>query len=296
MEYKPPAVVVDGSYFLHRTFNAIPQVYSSKGIPTNAINGVTSALRKVIRRFQPTHMAVVFDSSDPTFRHLLSPAYKAHRPPANPDMMVQIPYLHRLVKALGIPLVVRPGLEGDDIVGTLATMFSDAGHEVIIATGDKDMAQLVGNKIILEDSFKRTILDGNRVHDKFGVYPEQMADYLALVGDASDGIAGVSGIGEKTATGLLRKYGTLESIIKHAEEIPGRIGESIRAGLESMPLDKQLSTIVTNLDLGLTLDDLRVGVPDTDELTLIYDELEFNILLENLQRSVSYSRFLDEVS
>ena len=203
----PPFVLVDGSYFLFRAFHALPQLTTSTGLHTNAIRGAISAIQKLMRRIQPTHMAVIFDTPEPTFRHELSPLYKGDRPSMPSELSQQIPYLHALIRALGIPLYSLPGAEADDIIGTLAKRAEAAGHQVLISTGDKDMAQLVTDKVTLEDSFKDKPMDIQGVFEKFGVWPHQIIDYLTLMGDASDGIMGVPGVGAKTAAKLLNEYG-----------------------------------------------------------------------------------------
>lgn len=274
-EWKPYVIVIDGSYFLHRTWHAVPPLHTSSGIPTNAIFGTINAIHRIIDRYNPTYMAVVFDSPDPTFRHKLSPRYKAHRPEYDPDMLSQIPWLHKIIEALGIPLIVRPGFEGDDLVGTLATIAVDAGEKVIISTGDKDMMQLVGDQLILEDSFKDHRTNREGVYQKFSVYPEQIVDMLALVGDTADGIAGVAGVGPKTAAGLLGQYQDIDGIIANVENIKGRLGGLIQEGMEGLKLDRILTKIVVDLPLELDLEDLALKPTDVPTLCEIYRELEF---------------------
>lgn len=273
--WKPYTLVIDGSYFLHRTFHAVPPQRTRKGIPTNAIFGTINAIHRIIDRYQPQYMAVVFDSPDPTFRHKLSPAYKAHRPEYDPDMLVQIPWIMKIIEALGIPLIVRPGFEGDDIVGTLAMIAVEAGEKVIISTGDKDMMQLICDDLILEDSFRDHRTNREGVYNKFSVYPEQVSDLLALVGDSADGIAGVQGIGPKTAAGLLGQYGNIDGILENVDNIRGRLGEQIREGMEGLALDRVLSKIVTDLPLEVGIEDLEIKPTNVPVLTEIYKELEF---------------------
>ena len=201
----PPFVLVDGSYFLFRAFHALPPLTTSTGLHTNAIRGAISAIQKLMRRTQPTHMAVIFDTPEPTFRHKLSPIYKGDRPSMPVELSEQIPYLHALIKALGIPLYSLPGAEADDIIGTLTKRALSEGHHVLISTGDKDMAQLVNPHVKLEDSFKERVLDEAGVLEKFGVHPHQIIDYLTLMGDASDGIMGVPGVGAKTAAKTINR-------------------------------------------------------------------------------------------
>ncbi|MDO4223955.1 MAG: 5'-3' exonuclease H3TH domain-containing protein, partial [Acinetobacter sp.] len=278
----PPFVLIDGSYFLFRAFHAVPPLTTSSGLHTNAVRGAINAIQKLMRRTQPTHMAVIFDTPEPTFRHQLSPTYKGNRPSMPEELSEQIPYLHALIQALGIPLFKLPGAEADDIIGTLAKRAVAEGHHVLISTGDKDMAQLVCEQIQLEDSFKEKVMDTPAVIEKFGVRPDQIIDYLTLMGDAVDGIAGVPGVGAKTAAKLLNEYGTLEQIIANAHNIKGKVGTSIAENLEQMKLDHQLATIVCDLDLSLDWHDLKLSPPNVDALQKLYSELEFRTQLASL--------------
>jgi DNA polymerase I len=278
----PPFVLVDGSYFLFRAFHALPPLTTSTGLQTNAIRGAISAIQKLIRRVQPTHMAVIFDTPEPTFRHVLSPIYKGDRPSMPEELSQQIPYLHALIRALGIPLHTLPGAEADDIIGTLAKRAEKAGHQVLISTGDKDMAQLVTDKVTLEDSFKDKPMDVDGVIEKFGVRPDQIIDYLTLMGDASDGIRGVPGVGAKTAAKLLNEYGTIAGILENVDNIKGKVGQSLKDNVEGITLDHQLASIVIDLDLSLTNDDLKLCEPDVEALRSLYTELEFRNQLQSL--------------
>lgn len=278
----PPFVLVDGSYFLFRAFHALPPLTTSTGLQTNAIRGAISAIQKLMRRVQPTHMAVIFDTPEPTFRHVLSPIYKGDRPSMPEELSQQIPYLHALIRALGIPLHTLPGAEADDIIGTLAKRAEKAGHQVLISTGDKDMAQLVTDKVTLEDSFKDKPMDVDGVIEKFGVRPDQIIDYLTLMGDASDGIRGVPGVGAKTAAKLLNEYGTIAGILENVDNIKGKVGQSLKDNVEGITLDHQLASIVIDLDLSLTYDDLKLCEPDVEALRNLYTELEFRNQLQSL--------------
>ncbi|WP_315075158.1 DNA polymerase I [Acinetobacter guillouiae] len=278
----PPFVLVDGSYFLFRAFHALPPLTTSTGLQTNAIRGAISAIQKLMRRVQPTHMAVIFDTPEPTFRHVLSPIYKGDRPSMPEELSQQIPYLHALIRALGIPLHTLPGAEADDIIGTLAKRAEKAGHQVLISTGDKDMAQLVTDKVTLEDSFKDKPMDVDGVIEKFGVRPDQIIDYLTLMGDASDGIRGVPGVGAKTAAKLLNEYGTIAGILENVDNIKGKVGQSLKDNVEGIALDHQLASIVIDLDLSLTHDDLKLCEPDVEALRNLYTELEFRNQLQSL--------------
>ncbi|MEG0341910.1 MAG: DNA polymerase I [Acinetobacter sp.] len=278
----PPFVLVDGSYFLFRAFHALPPLTTSTGLQTNAIRGAISAIQKLMRRIQPTHMAVIFDTPEPTFRHELSPIYKGDRPSMPDELAQQIPYLHALIRALGIPLHMLPGAEADDIIGTLAKRAEAAGHQVLISTGDKDMAQLVTDKVTLEDSFKDKPMDVNGVIEKFGVRPDQIIDYLTLMGDASDGIRGVPGVGAKTAAKLLNEYGSIGGILENVDNIKGKVGQNLKDNVEGIALDHQLASIVIDLDLNITYEDLKLTDPNVDVLRNLYTELEFRNQLQSL--------------
>ena len=278
----PPFVLVDGSYFLFRAYHALPPLTTSTGLQTNAFRGAISAIQKLMRRVQPTHMAVIFDTPEPTFRHELSPIYKGDRPSMPDELSQQIPYLHNLIRALGIPLHVLPGAEADDIIGTLAKRAEKEGYQVLISTGDKDMAQLVTDKVTLEDSFKDKPMDVDGVFEKFGVWPNQIIDYLTLMGDASDGIMGVPGVGAKTAAKLLTEYGSIGGILENVDKIKGKVGQNIKDSVEGITLDHQLASIVCDLELNLTYDDLRLLDPNVDELRRLYTELEFRNQLQSL--------------
>ena len=263
---RPPVILVDGSYYLFRCFHGLPPLSNQDGLPTNAIRGVLNALGKLIKKYNPTHMAVAFDTKAPTFRHELSDAYKAHRPPMDDDLQVQIPYIHELIEKLGIALIKIDGFEADDIIGTLARNACMQGYPVVISTGDKDMAQLVNDCVILEDSFKDKITDVAGVFDKFGVHNTQIADYLTLMGDSSDGIAGIPKVGAKTASKLLGEYGNIEGILANLANIKGMVGQKIAEHQDEIPLNRTLATIVTDLQLPISFDELRL---DNDKETQI---------------------------
>ncbi|NWK75522.1 DNA polymerase I [Acinetobacter sp. SwsAc6] len=291
----PPFVLVDGSYFLFRAFHAVPPLTTSTGLHTNAVRGAISAIQKLMRRIGPTHMAVIFDTPEPTFRHELSPIYKGDRPSMPEELSQQIPYLHALIKALGIPLHMLPGAEADDIIGTLAKRAEALGHQVLISTGDKDMAQLVTDKVTLEDSFKERPLDVDGVFEKFGVWPNQIIDYLTLMGDASDGIMGVPGVGAKTAAKLLTEYGSIGGILENVDKIKGKVGQNIKDSVEGIALDHQLASIVIDLDLSFSYDDLKLQDPNVEALRTLYTELEFRNQLQSLDHpnnpnSVTYKQ------
>lgn len=276
---RAPVVLVDGSYYLFRCFFALPPLSNKDGLPTNAIRGVLNALNKLMRRYKPAYMAVAFDTKAPTFRHELSDSYKAHRPPMDDDLRVQIPYIHRMIELLGIPLIKLDGFEADDIIGTLAHQACQAGHPVIISTGDKDMAQLVNDCVTLEDSFTGKLTDPAQVIDKFGVTTTQIADYLTLMGDASDGIAGIPKVGAKTAAKLLTEYQDIDGILANLDNIKGVVGKNLAEHRDEIPLNRTLATIVTNLRLPFEFDDIKLQGDDDPsrlhELHRLFGELEF---------------------
>ncbi|WFF38872.1 DNA polymerase I [Moraxella nasibovis] len=278
---RPPVILVDGSYYLFRCFHGLPPLSNKDGLPTNATRGVLNALNKLIKKYNPTHMAVAFDTKAPTFRHELSDAYKAHRPPMDDDLRVQIPYIHKMIESLGIPLITIDGFEADDIIGTLAHTACQNGYPVVISTGDKDMAQLVNDCVILEDSFKDKITDADGVFEKFGVHNTQIADYLTLMGDASDGIAGIPKVGAKTASKLLTDYGDIDGILANLANIKGVVGKNIAEHQGEIPLNRTLATIVTNLALPISFDELKLDNSQTatigraKALYQLFNELEF---------------------
>ncbi|UTO04111.1 DNA polymerase I [Moraxella sp. FZLJ2107] len=276
---RAPVVLVDGSYYLFRCFFGLPPLSNKDGLPTNAIRGVLNALNKLMRRYKPAYMAVAFDTKAPTFRHELSDSYKAHRPPMDDDLRVQIPYIHRMIELLGIPLIKLDGFEADDIIGTLAHQACQAGHPVIISTGDKDMAQLVNDCVTLEDSFTGKLTDPAQVIDKFGVTATQIADYLTLMGDTSDGIAGIPKVGAKTAAKLLTEYQDIDGILANLDSIKGVVGKNLAEHRDEIPLNRTLATIVTNLRLPFEFDDIKLQGDDDPsrlhELHRLFGELEF---------------------
>ena len=276
-------VLVDGSSFLYRAFHALPPLTNSKGQPTGAIVGVTNMLRKLIGAHATPHVAVVFDAPGRTFRDDLFEEYKSHRPPMPDDLRSQIEPLHAIIRAMGMPLLIESGVEADDVIGTLAVRAADLGYFVVISTGDKDMAQLVNESIVLENSMYDTRLDRDGVITKFGVPPERIIDYLALVGDSSDNIPGVPKVGPKTAAKWLQEYGSLDGIIQQADAIGGKVGENLRDSLEQIPLSRQLATIRCDLTLPLTPDELVSADPDTPTLKEWLKRLEFSSWLHQLE-------------
>ncbi|MDA3868417.1 MAG: DNA polymerase I, partial [Gammaproteobacteria bacterium] len=281
----PPIILVDGSSYLYRAYH-VPQLQrltNGKGEMTGAVYGVINMLRKLRTDYQPEYMAVVFDAKGKTFRHEMYPEYKGTRPTMPDDLRNQIEPLHELVRAMGFKLISEPGVEADDVIGTLATQASAEGKHLLVSTGDKDMAQLVSPHVTLINTMSNTLLDEVGVEEKFGVRPDQIVDYLALVGDTSDNIPGVPKVGAKTAAKWLKEYDTLDNLIAHADEIKGKVGEYLRDALEEqLPLSRRLTEISCDLKLAEALDDLKVGEPDTETLRRIYPEWQFRNWLDEL--------------
>lgn len=282
-------LLVDGSSYLFRAFHALPPLTNSKGQPTGAIYGVLNMLRRLINDYAPDHVAVVFDAPGKTFRDTLFEAYKSHRPPMPDDLRSQIEPLYGVVRALGLPLLCVPGVEADDVIGTLARQAARQGVRVVISTGDKDMTQLVDDHISLVNTMSDTTLDRAGVIAKFGVPPEQIIDYLALIGDTSDNIPGIPKVGPKTAAKWLTAYGSAQNLIAHAEEIPGKIGETLRAHKDVVPLSQALATIKVDVTLALSHDDLIAQPIDEAQLRDWYERLEFKTWLRQLDEASTSS-------
>ncbi|PKM12118.1 MAG: DNA polymerase I [Gammaproteobacteria bacterium HGW-Gammaproteobacteria-3] len=283
-------VLIDGSSFLFRAYHAVPPLTSPSGMPTNAIYGVANMLRKLIADHPTDYISVIFDAPGKNFRHTLYDQYKAHRPPMPDDLRVQIEPLHQLIKVMGLPLLMQADVEADDVIGALAKQAEQQGFDVIISTGDKDMAQLVTERITLENTMSNTCTDIQGVIDKFGVKPEQIIDYLALMGDRVDNIPGVPKVGPKTAAKWLMDYQTLENLIASADQIKGKVGDYLRDSLDQLPLSKQLTTIKCDLILPYTIEDLKRQPIALAELKTLLADLGFSSwlkMLENTQESSS---------
>ena len=274
-------VLVDGSSYLFRAFHALPPL-SSNGHQTGAMYGVINMIRKLINDERPDRIAVVFDARGPTFRNELYEDYKANRPPMPEELAEQIEPLHEIIRAQGLPLIIVDGVEADDVIGTLAHRAREQGYEVLVSTGDKDMAQLVEPGVTLIDTMNDRIMDEAMVREKFGVEPEQIIDYLALMGDASDNIPGVPKVGPKTAAKWLRQYGSLDEIIAHADEFKGKIGENLRNSLDFLPLSRELATIRRDLPLDIDPGELKPEPPDKDKLRELFRKYNFRRWLEEL--------------
>ncbi len=277
-----PFVLVDGSSYLFRAFHALPPLSNSRGEPTGAIVGVVNMLRKLIDDYRPDYLAVVFDAPGKTFRDDIYPAYKAHRPPMPDELRAQVEPLHAVVRAMGLPLLMVSGVEADDVIGTLAVQAAREGLPVLISTGDKDLAQLVGDGITLVNTMTDRVLDREGVIAKFGVPPERIVDYLTLVGDSVDNVPGVPQCGPKTAVKWLAEYGSLDAVVENAEAIKGRAGENLRASLADLPRSRELVTVRTDLALGVDPTDLRPADPDLPALREWLERLEARRLLASL--------------
>ncbi len=275
-------LLVDGSSYLYRAYHALPPLTNPAGEPTGAIYGVISMLRRLIQDYQPVHMGVVFDAPGKTFRDELFAEYKANRPPMPDDLRAQIKPLKQVVQAMGLPLIEIEGVEADDVIGTLAVRGRDAGLTLLISTGDKDMAQLVNGEVTLLNTMSNTVLDREGVINKFGIPPECIIDYLALVGDSVDNIPGVPKVGPKTAVKWLNQYGSLDGIREHADEIGGKVGENLRAHLDELGLSQQLATIHCDVDLPIKPLDIRLAEPDREALISHFKHLGFNTWLREV--------------
>ena len=277
---KKPFVLVDGSSYFFRAFHALPPLTNSEGHPTGAVYGVVNMIRRLLKDVAPTQFAIVFDAPGKTFRNDLYPEYKANRPPMPDDLKRQFEPLINILKALGFPLLIIKDVEADDVIGTLAVQAAAQSLPVLISTGDKDMAQLVNQHVTLINTMSRQVLDTEGVLTKFGVRPNQIIDYLTLIGDTSDNVPGVPQCGPKTAVKWLAAHDTLDNLIAQADTIGGKIGERLRESLPMLPLSKRLVTIKTDVELPTTLDALRPTPPNREVLLSLARELEVNVWLK----------------
>jgi len=275
-------ILVDGSSYLHRAFHALPALTNSQGEQTGAIYGVINMLRKLITDYQPKHIAVVFDAKGKNFRHELYTDYKANRAAMVNELSAQIPPLYTVIEAMGLPILSIPGVEADDVIGTLAKHAAHTQMNVLVATGDKDLAQIVNPHVTLIDTMSNKMLDEAGVQEKFGVPPDKITEYLALVGDTSDNIPGIPNVGPKTAVKWLNAYGSLENIVKKADEITGKVGENLRENLTTLPIAQQLATIKDNVELDCTIKDLTPKAADKEKLIELFKRYEFRSWLSPL--------------
>ena len=268
-------VLVDGSSYLFRAYHALPQLVSSKGQATGAIKGVISMIRKLIAEYPDSHIAVVFDAKGKSFRNDIYKDYKANRPPMPDELRSQIEPIHNIIRLMGLPILVVDHVEADDVIGTLATQATAKKMDVLVSTGDKDMAQLVTPHVTLINTMTDTLMDGPGVEEKFGVRADQIIDYLALVGDTSDNIPGVPKCGPKTAVKWLQAFESLNGVMANAESVKGKVGEYLRDSLEFLPMSYELATIKKDLELEYSVDELAPSEPDSEGLLAIFTELEF---------------------
>lgn len=284
-----PLILIDGSSYLYRAFHAYPGTMSNGDIPTNAVYGVVNMLRSMMRQFSSERIAVIFDAKGKTFRDDMYPEYKANRPPMPDDLRCQIEPLHNVIKAMGLPLICVPGVEADDVIGTLAAQASKAGMPVLISTGDKDMAQLVDENVTLINTMTNVVMDREGVVDKFGIPPELIIDYLALMGDKVDNIPGVPGVGDKTATALLQGIGGLSKLYENLDDIAPlgfrgskTMAKKLTDNKENAYLSYELATIKLDVELEDTPESLKKETPNKDELIKLYGQLVFKSWLNEL--------------
>lgn len=286
---KKTLYLVDGSAYLYRAYfvPALQRLKNDKGEPTGMIYGVINMVNRMLSEYSPEYMAVVFDAPGKTFRHDMYDQYKATRPPMPDDLRSQIQPTKDIIKALGIPLIEVKGVEADDVMGTLGVMATADGFDTVISTGDKDLAQLVDDNVMLIDTMRNTVLDFEGVVNKFGVKPNQIIDYLTLIGDKSDNIPGINKVGPKTAVKWLAEHNTLDNIIENADKVKGKVGEYLRDALEQIPLSKKLVTIDTALDLGCQVEELKITPEDVTKL----NQLSIDCSIKSLQRSTQGDLF-----
>ena len=299
-----PFILVDGSSYLFRAFHAPPHLTNSNGEPTGAIYGVVNMLRSLLKKYQPSHMAVVFDAKGKTFRSDIYEEYKAHRPPMPDDLRSQIEPLHNIVKAMGLPLLCIDGVEADDVIGTLAQQAGDQGRFTLISTGDKDMAQLVNEHVMLINTMTDTLLDTDGVEKKFGVKPEQIIDYLALMGDSSDNIPGLPKVGEKTAQAMLQGIPSIDKIYEDIEAVTSlsfrgakSMPDKLREYKDQLLMSRELATIKLDVELPMHPDDLDIQPADSEKLAELYGQCEFRRWLgELMEQGAATDQALGEES
>ena len=285
MAAAPRLVLVDGSASLYRAFFALPPLSNSRGIPTHAILGFTTMLLKLLREEEPDALAVAFDGPGPTTRHHEFAEYKAQRPAMPEAMVQQVPYVHRVLEAMRVPVLMLPAEEADDILGTVAVRAAAEGTQVTLVSGDKDLLQLVGERIAVRDTMKERTWGPAEVLERYGISPGQFPDLLALMGDSIDNIPGVPGVGEKTARDLLARFGTLETVLVRAVEVSRpKLREALRTQAEQARLSKRLATIRTDLPVPWATADLSRKAPDISALLGLFRELEFSRLVQQFSQ------------
>jgi DNA polymerase-1 len=280
-------VLIDGSSYLYRAFHALPDLSNSAGEPTGALHGVLTMINKLVREQPGAHVAVVFDAPGKTFRDEMFADYKANRPPMPDDLRSQVEPILDAVRSMGLPLLQVQGVEADDVIGTLCGEAAGSGLKVLVSTGDKDLAQLVNDNVTLINTMNDSVLDRDAVKTKFDVYPEQIIDYLALVGDTSDNIPGVPKVGAKTAAKWLNLYQSADGIVEHADDIKGKVGESLRDNIEQLRLSQQLATIRLDVELPVAAAALQATAADTKKLRDLYNRFELRSLLRQLDEQAA---------
>src|SRR5437867_12458173 len=285
MTERPVLYLIPASAYLYRACFALPDLSTSTGLPTNTVYGFTTMLQKIIRERHPAYLAVVFDEKGPTLRHVEFKEYKAHRPPMPDALSRQIPYIHRVVEAFAIPVVKLAGYEADDLIGALAVQAASQGLEVVIVTGDKDMFQLLSPAVRIYDPVKDRFLTEEDCLDRFGVEPARVVEVMGLMGDATDNIPGVKGIGEKTAKKLIAEFGTIENLLTRLSEVKSdKLRGLLEAQADAARQSRQLATIVTDCPVTFERERFHLGDVRTDELIALYRELEFWGLLNMLHK------------
>ena len=279
-EDKDPIILVDGSSYLYRAYHALPPLMTSNNQPTGAIKGVISMIKRILIDHPESPLAVVFDAKGKTFRHDMYSEYKANRQPMPEDLVLQIEPIHRIISLMGIKLIMVSGVEADDVIGTLAEQARQKKLNTVISTGDKDMTQLVCESVSVVNTMSGELLDESGVIKKFGVDPDHITDYLALIGDKSDNVPGVDKVGPKTAVKWLQEYSDIEGVINNAESIGGKVGENLRSSIETLKLAHELVKIKIDVPLDVGIEDLQVQEPSSEELSELYKELEFNTWLQ----------------
>lgn len=276
-------ILVDGSSYLFRAFHALPPLVSSKGQPTGAVKGVINMIRSLIKSYEDSNIAIVFDAKGKTFRSDIYTEYKAHRPPMPDELRSQIQPIHQIIEAMGLPLLIVSDVEADDVIGTLSQQATEIGMPTLVSTGDKDLAQLVNDKVTLINTMTNELLDTESVEVKFGVGPDRIIDYLALMGDKSDNIPGVPSVGPKTAVKWLQEYGSMEGIIENADAIGGKVGEKLRENIDLLRLSYELATIKMDVELDVKIPELVAGAEDQQKLHELFTEMEFKSWIKELE-------------
>ena len=292
-EDKDPIILVDGSSYLYRAYHALPPLMTSNNQPTGAIKGVISMIKRILIDHPESPLAVVFDAKGKTFRHDMYSEYKANRPPMPEDLVLQIEPIHRIISLMGIKLIMVSGVEADDVIGTLAEQARQKKLNTVISTGDKDMTQLVCESVSVVNTMSGELLDESGVIKKFGVDPDHITDYLALIGDKSDNVPGVDKVGPKTAVKWLQEYSNIEGVINNAESIGGKVGENLRSSIETLKLAHELVKIKIDVPLDVGIEDLQVQEPSSEELSELYKELEFNTWLQESPQKKIISPSID---